>query len=169
MTPDFDDEFLSVAETATPSPPATDSTSANPPKRKRKRSIRNPSGLTDYEEQRLISRSIREGWNKQERFPVSDTVESIKAIPKKQLTPAQLAMRTAIAGCESGKTIRDKTRAAKNIIDMVKVNQVDDIKEVPPTPIGVAVNVSNNSDGSATASVEASGPKVVLYLPENGR
>lgn len=154
---EFDDEFLDVP------------TSLPLTRHERKFPPTNPSGLTDREEQRLIARSIREGWNNQERFPITESVEAIKKIPKKQLTSPQLALRAAIYGCEKGKTSRDKIRAAKLIVDMAKVNQADEIHEVPPTPIGVAVNVSNNSDGSATASVESSGPKVILFLPENGR
>jgi len=176
----FDDEFLSV-EASPPSPPRSPPSpssrrSAKKSKKKKLTRKRGKSGLTEVAEQRLTGRAIRNGWLK-ERFPVSETIEAIKNKPKSELTAAELALKTAVDGCDNKRDPRVRQRAAKNIIDMVKVNQVDEIKEVPPTPVGVGVNINVsgasgggiNGDGSASASVESSGPKVVLYLPENGR
>lgn len=134
--------------------------------------LRGKSGLTVNEEQRLVARSINENWASKERFPESQTVEAIKKKPKKDRTPSDVAMITALAGCEPKvKNVRAQQIAVKNVIKMIEVNQRDQIHEVPPAPIGVgvAVNVNNTGDGSATASVGASRPRVVLYLPENGR
>lgn len=135
---------------------------------RREPSARTPCGLRAIEEQRMVSRSIREGWSSKERFPVSATADQIKKQPKKSRTPTDVAMRTAIAGCESDDE-RVSQRAVANIIRMVEVVQRDQINEVPPTPIGVGVNVSVSGGVGSVIADETSGPKVVLYLPENGR
>ena len=124
------------------------------------------TGLTARQDQQMTGLAIRRGWLGK-RFDIDTKVSDLKKIPKADLTTRQNAIKTAATGCDSSDP-RVRQRAVKNIIDMEKMNQVDEIQElVPMTPApGVNININGGSDGGQQ---QPTGPRVVIYLPENGR
>ena len=133
-------------------------------------SERTESGRTAIQDQRETARAIKRGWLGN-RFDIDAKVADLKKIPKANLTLRQAAMKTAGAGCESSDP-RVRQRAVKNIIDMEKMNQTDEIQELPPrAAVAVGINVSGGAGGDATQPLasQPAGPRVVIYLPENGR
>ena len=82
-------------------------------------------------------------------------------------------MKTAGTGCESSDP-RVRQRAVNNILAMEKMNQADEIQELPPRTANVAVGINvsggaGEAGGSSPLADQSTGPRVVIYLPENGR
>ena len=135
-------------------------------------SERTESGRTAIQDQRETARAIKRGWLGQ-RFDIDAKVADLKKIPKANLTLRQVAMKTAGTGCESSDP-RVRQRAVNNILAMEKMNQADEIQELPPRAANVAVGINvtgGAGDGSGPSPLadQPTGPRVVIYLPENGR
>ena len=136
------------------------------------KSERTESGRTEIQDQRMMARAIKQGWLGR-RFDIDEKISNLKRIQKSELTLRQAAMKTAGMGCESTNA-RVRQGAVKNILAMEKMNQADEIQELPPRTANVAVGINvsggaGEAGGSSPLADQSTGPRVVIYLPENGR
>ena len=103
---------------------------------------------------RLVGRAIREDW---------------------PIPPELRAMLVEQMGkiVDKGKNNRDKIAASKVLVSADTVNvkreALDIQADAPVNMPMVGINVSNGIGGSGVVASEPTGPRVVIYLPDNGR
>jgi hypothetical protein len=87
------------------------------------------SGLSHTREQRLLARSIREGWWTGDRWATGATPEEIRdRLSNGSATVRDVALSTALAGMRVDDA-RVRQRAVTNVVAMERQNQADQLSE----------------------------------------